>query len=93
MEQIPYIAHEADMTRMERMNRRLWILNIILILILLATNAGWLIYESQFEEVTSTSYSQDIDATADDGSDLDLTTVGGDYYGSESENKTDGNNN
>lgn len=91
MEQIPYVAHEADMTRMERMNRRLWITNIILIVMLLATNVGWLIYESQFEEVTTT-YSQDIDATADDGSDLDLTTVGGDYYGGESESKADSDN-
>lgn len=51
MEQIPYIAHEADMTRMERMNRRLWILCLVLIVALIGSNAGWIIYENQFEDV------------------------------------------
>ena len=81
MEQIPYIAHEADMTRMERMNRRLWILNIILILILLATNAGWLYYESSFETV-STSVTQENDSGYNSyiGNDGDITngTTNGD---------------
>lgn len=84
MEQIPYIAHEADMTRMERMNRRLWILNIILILILLATNAGWLIYENSFEDVY-TSVDQEVDT-----GEGDATVIGvGNYNG---ENQTDGDN-
>ena len=55
---IPYIVHEADMARMERTNKRLWILSIILIVILLATNAGWLYYETQFEYY-ETSVTQD----------------------------------
>lgn len=84
MEQIPYIAHEADMTRMERMNRRLWITNIILILILLATNAGWLIYENSFEDVY-TSVDQEVDT-----GEGDATVIGvGNYNG---ENQTDGDN-
>lgn len=84
MEQIPYVAHEADMTRMERMNRRLWILNIILILILLATNAGWLIYENSFEDVY-TSVDQEVDT-----GEGDATVIGvGNYNG---ENQTDGDN-
>lgn len=84
MEQIPYIAHEADMTRMERTNRRLWILNIILILILLATNAGWLIYENSFEDVY-TSVDQEVDT-----GEGDATVIGvGNYNG---ENQTDGDN-
>lgn len=85
MEQIPYIAHEADMTRMERMNRRLWILNIILILILLATNAGWLIYENSFEEVTSTSVEQDVDT-----GNGDATVIGVGDYGTDKA-ESDGN--
>ena len=84
MEQIPYIAHEADMTRMERTNRRLWILNIILILILLATNAGWLYYENSFEDVY-TSVDQEVDT-----GEGDATVIGvGNYNG---ENQTDGDN-
>lgn len=47
--QIPYIVHEADMARMERTNKRAWILSIILIVIIITTNAGWLWYESQFD--------------------------------------------
>lgn len=46
---ITFAAHEADMTRMERTNRRVWILCIILIVALLGTNVGWLWYESQFQ--------------------------------------------
>lgn len=84
MEQIPFVAHEADMTRMERIIRRLWILNIILILILLATNAGWLIYENSFEDVY-TSVDQEVDT-----GEGDATVIGvGNYNG---ENQTDGDN-
>ena len=59
MEQIPYIAHEADMTRMERMNRRLWILCLVLIVALIGSNVGWIIYENQFEDVVVEQDSED----------------------------------
>lgn len=85
MEQINFFAtHEADMSRMERINRRLWILCIILIVTLLGTNAGWLYYESQFVE-ESTTVEQEVDTG--DG-EATVIGVGGDYYG---EGKTDGN--
>lgn len=83
---IPYIAYEAMAARQERTIKRLWILCIILIVSLLGTNAGWLWYEKQFEDVVVT---QEVEATADGSSDLNLNTVGGDYYGGESESKTD----
>lgn len=52
--QIPFYAHESAMSRMERANRRLWIIILILILALVGTNAGWVFYESQFtDEVTT----------------------------------------
>ena len=44
--------HEGDMARMERANKRLWVVIIILIVALIGSNAGWIIYESQFEDVT-----------------------------------------
>lgn len=52
--EVPYLVHESTMARMERTNKRLWIVVIILILSLIATNAGWIWYESQFvyEEIT-----------------------------------------
>lgn len=83
---VPYMVHEDDMARLERTIKRLWILTIILIVSLLGTNGAWLYYESSFEDVTVT---QDVEATADDDSDLNLNTVGGDYYGGESESTSD----
>lgn len=52
---IDYVAHEADMARMERINRRLWIVVLVLIVLLAASNAAWIWYENQFvDEVTVT---------------------------------------
>lgn len=51
---IPYIAYESSQSRLERIIKRLWITTIILIVLLVASNIGWLIYESQFEEVVVT---------------------------------------
>lgn len=51
---IPFHSHEMDMDRAERANHRLWVIIIVLIVALIGTNAGWLLYESQFtEEVIS----------------------------------------
>lgn len=54
MEQIPYVAFESALARLERTNRRLFILCIILILLLLATNLSWIYYENSFEDVVVT---------------------------------------
>lgn len=70
---IPYYAHEGEMVRMERMNKRLWIVIIILIVALLGTNAGWLVYESQFQTQT---YTETYEATADEGSNAVLNGSG-----------------
>ena len=57
---VPYIVHERDIARMERMNRRLWILCIVLIVLLAVTNGAWLYYENQFiDEVTVTQENGD----------------------------------
>lgn len=58
---IPYIAHESEMARLERVIKRMFILIIILILLLFGTNAGWLWYESQFEDV-ETTVTQELDS-------------------------------
>lgn len=58
-EKIPYIAHESEVARLERVIKRLWILCIIIFLALIATNAGWMYYESQFTDEMSVE--QDID--------------------------------
>lgn len=83
---VPFSSMEGAVASYERINRRLWILCIILILALLGTNAGWLFHESQFEDVVVT---QEIDANADGDSDLNLNAIGGDYNVSESNSETD----
>lgn len=55
MVSIPYAVYEAQQERNDRSNKRLWILTIILIIALLASNIGWIIYESQFETVVDES--------------------------------------
>ena len=44
------------MARMERHIKRLWIAVIVAVCLLFVSNAGWLIYESQFETF---NYEQD----------------------------------
>lgn len=56
---IPYAAHEADMSRAERSNKRLWIVALVLIATLVASNLAWVIYEAQFETVEETTVTQD----------------------------------
>lgn len=58
---IPYFFHEGDMARMERTNKRLFIICLVLIFVLLGTNAGWIYYESQFqvEETTKIEAEQE----------------------------------
>lgn len=50
---MPYIAHEAEMTRADKDKKRLWIVILVLIFMLVGTNLAWLIYESQFETFNS----------------------------------------
>lgn len=57
---VPYFLHESEMARLERMVKRMWILCIIMFLALVGTNAGWICYESQFEDkVITQEISQD----------------------------------
>ena len=50
---IPYAAHQGIVATMERVNKRLWITLVILVFLLVGSNIGWLVYESQFETVES----------------------------------------
>jgi len=83
---VPYIVHEGDMTRLERTNRRLWILSIMLVLLLVGTNAGWIYYENQFQEVETVT-TQEVDQDVDTGEGA-ATVIGiGSIYG---EGETEG---
>ncbi len=75
---VPYVVHESIMARMERINRRLWILCLVIFLVCIGSNSCWIWYESQFEDVVTTEETwQDVDT-----GEGDATVVGiGDYYG------------
>ena len=60
---VPYVVFESSQARMERTIKRLWILAIILIVLLFATNAAWIHYENQFVDEVTETYSSE----ADDG--------------------------
>lgn len=48
---VPYIVHESAMARQERTIKRLWILLILVISLLVATNGAWLWWKTQWEVV------------------------------------------
>jgi hypothetical protein len=52
---IPYLAFESSQARMERINKKLWIVILVLIVALVGSNAAWIQYENSFmDEVTVT---------------------------------------
>lgn len=77
---VPYIAHEAAMARQERTIKKLWILLILVITLLVATNGAWIWYENQFMD-ESWVY----EATADDGGRAIANGDGEVYYYGEGE--------
>lgn len=86
MVQIPYFTHEADMERLERANKRSFVLILILIVALVGSNLAWIIYENQFvDEVTTITQSGE----ADGNGTILLNNDGEINYG---EGNTDSNN-
>ena len=61
---VPYIVHEVAVARLERIIKRLWVLVLALIILLCASNAAWIWWESQFEEVKTV---ETYEANADSG--------------------------
>lgn len=80
---ISLYAHEGMLARMERTNRRLWILCLLLIVTLVGTNAAWVYYENQFQDVVTT-----IDAQQD-GSGINMVGGGDVSYGSEGQDNNE----
>lgn len=78
---VPYIAHEGAMVRLERINKRLWILAIVLIVMLGLSNGAWIIYESQYK---TTEVSREVDTGI--GS---ATVIGVGDYGKDKADGTD----
>ena len=77
---IPFFVFESMADRQSLTIKMLWILCILLIVLLVGTNALWIWYESQWDYIEdSQTVEQDIDADFGDG---DFTVIGiGDDYG------------
>lgn len=78
------MSEQLIFARFERTIKRLWILCIILIVALIATNSLWIYYESQWAYVDTTSIEQDVEQETTEGG--NNIFVGGDYGTTESEN-------
>ena len=78
---VPYVVHEAEVSRQERQIKRMWIALIVLAVALFLTNMMWIGYESQFETI---SYEQDGDGL----NNVNLGEQGDLINGTESENQT-----
>lgn len=83
---IPYIVYEGEMARAERNFKRMWAVVIVLVSLLVATNTGWLVYESQFETVETTQIEAE-----QDGSGVNIVGGGDISYGAESYSHQDEN--
>lgn len=79
---IPYFAHEGIIAKLERANKRLFILVLVLIISLVCSNVGWIVYECQYEDVVTTT---EIDAKQD-GTGVNIVGAGDIDYGAESKN-------
>ena len=86
---VSYFAYEAMANQMERTNHRLWIICLVLIFSLIASNLAWILYESQFETYEETTQEVTQSAESESG-DAENRFIGGDYYG---EIDSDSNNN
>ena len=81
---IPRYYHEAETARLERTISRLFCALVMTILLLVGTNAGWIWYESQFEDTVVT---QDVDT----GEGSAYVAGIGDVYGESAANSQEAN--
>lgn len=76
---IPAYALDIINANHRSMLNRLWVLVFILVFLLVGTNAGWIIYESQMQDVVVTENTQD-------GNGVNLIGGGDINYGTETDN-------
>ena len=79
-ETIDYLVHEGIVVRQERHIKRLWILCIVIFAAFIATNAGWIIYESQWQDEVITQEIQQ-DSGQGGSNSYNGKIVGGDWNG------------
>lgn len=59
---IPYFVHQEDMFHVEKGAKRWFIGWIITFAALILTNIGWLVYESQYQDVVTETYTAETDS-------------------------------
>ena len=62
---VPFAAFESAVLRLERANRRLIAVVILLVVMLFLSNGAWLWYESQWETVPETTITQELETQGD----------------------------
>lgn len=63
---VPY-AVLVDFKETAKANSLKWfIICLVLIILLVGSNIGWLVYESQFEDIVEETYTEDYDIEAND---------------------------
>ena len=82
---IPFAVYESAMAQIRRL---VWVI-VLLIVLLVGTNAGWLWYESKMETVietteTVTTTYEDVEQATDAGGN---NLIGGDYVNGKAENR------
>lgn len=87
--QIPFYAHEGEVTRLERINKRLWIAVLVVFAAFVISNLAWIIFENQYQDIVTTeTYTADADgsgnAVANGKGDVTIYGYGGLYQDGES---------
>lgn len=60
MKDVPYIAFESELARLERVIKKMFILLVVTVCLLVGTNAYWIWHEAQFtDEITVTQDNTD----------------------------------
>ena len=81
---MPLAQHEKDQNRLMKIIKWLVAVVALLIILLVGSNIGWLIYESQFETVENIN--ETIVEATQDGEGVNIVGGGDINYGTESEN-------
>lgn len=82
---VPYAVFESSMMRADLLSKRLVAVIILLIVLLVGSNVGWLIYESQFEVVEETTEEYVIEQDAESGNNNSIIN-GGEVTNGEADN-------
>lgn len=78
-ESVPFVVYETAQARADRRLKWMWWLLVIMFVALIGTNAGWIIYENQFEDTVTIEAEQT-------GSEVNIVGGGNVEYGTEGKN-------